>query len=122
MGMTESTTRKSLDDLPVVGEASGRGDGDDALTTARTRGSDEKREWGRGISGLGFVNEVWGGGQIGDGEELDGRHVAIHGHERVRGSHPASCEQGLKMREGVGLGLYCGHRAQSNSEAFTLFL
>lgn len=56
--MTESRTRKSLDDLPVAGEDSGRGDGDDASMTARTRGSEEKHELERGISGLGFVNEV----------------------------------------------------------------
>ena len=50
-GMTESTTRKSLDNLPVAGEASGRVDGDGASTTTRTRGSEEKHEWERGISG-----------------------------------------------------------------------
>ena len=47
--MTESATRKSLDKLPVAGEASGHGDGDGASTIARARGSQEKREWERGI-------------------------------------------------------------------------
>ena len=31
----ESATRKSLDNLPIAGEVSGHGDGDDASTTSR---------------------------------------------------------------------------------------
>ena len=74
--MTESTTRKSLDNLPVAGEASGRVDGDGASTTTRTRGSEEKHELERGVSEVGFVNEV-GVTLIYLQERSDDRHEVI---------------------------------------------